>query len=78
MDDTLVDEVKGELDQALAHRNLHVGILFSDDLFSEFYKRGLLTLENFLQWGTAPAYRKTHLAIRTWEPGIKFRVGNDL
>ena len=75
MDAELAKEIKDELDAQLAEQSPHVGILFSTDLFHEFRALDWLTLESFGDWGIAPAYQKTHLAIMTWEEGLKFRVG---
>lgn len=76
------DQVKLELDKELVSVTPDTGIAFGDELFTEFRKRGWLTIEKFGALGTSlfaidvPAYNKTHFAFQSWGIGnLEYRVG---
>jgi hypothetical protein len=77
-----IDLVREELDRQLESANENIGVMFGEELFAEFKKRGWLTLETFGALGTSlfakqvPAYKKTHFAFSSWSIGsLEFKVG---
>jgi hypothetical protein len=84
LDDAALNQVKADLDSALANASPKAVILFGAELFRAFHERGWLTVETFGAEGTTlfaervPAYNRTHLVIYTWDvPNYEFRVGKD-
>jgi hypothetical protein len=76
------DQVRTALDEQLESAGDNVGVMFGEDLFAEFKKRGWFTLETFGVLGTSlfatqvPAYKKSHFAFLSWGVGnLEFRVG---
>jgi len=70
------------LDKELASAAPNTGIAFGDELFTEFRKRGWLTLEKFGVLGTSlfaidvPAYNKSHFDFQSWSIGnLEYQVG---
>ena len=80
MDDDAIMEVKAALDRELDGINPNHGIAFGMELFSEFRKRGWITLEQIM-WpfeGRYPTYASTHFAFQTWGIGeYEFSIGQD-
>ena len=81
IDDATANAKRAALEAALNGAPADVGIVFGQDLFSAFRKRGWFTLEVFGWLGTTitgvrlPAYNK-HYASVTWDiPDDDFKVG---
>jgi len=79
---SVIENIKANLDKQLESADSNVGIAFGEDLFRIFRENQWIKLEDYGLLGTSlfsekiPAYQQTHFAFTTWGLGkLDFKVG---